>query len=272
MADPSLREIGNFKWDRAEQWFGGLSGIEVSDDGTTATFINDRGSLLQTRINRTNGVISSVDLVSRILLSHPNGDPLKGDERDTEGLAIGNNGDAYVSFEFRDRVTTLVTDSGATASLPRHPDFDGFNTNSGLEALAIHPDGTLYALPERPTKNSDFTPIYRYDGTRWTIAYKIPPKGAYLPVGADFDAQGRMYLLERALTPLGFSSRIRRVTLTPTRATGLTLLATLPGAYDNLEGISVWNDANGITRLTLISDDNFLPVQRTQIVEFSVTE
>lgn len=41
--------------------------------------------------------------------------------------------------------------------------------------------------------------------------------------------------------------------------------------YDNLEGIAVWDDGLGI-RLTMISDDNFLPVQRTELVEYRVTD
>ena len=39
--------------------------------------------------------------------------------------------------------------------------------------------------------------------------------------------------------------------------------------YDNLEGIAVWKDGLGI-RITMISDDNFLPVQRTELVEYRV--
>ena len=35
-----------------------------------------------------------------------------------------------------------------------------------------------------------------------------------------------------------------------------------------MEGISVWRDAAGRTRVTLISDDNFFALQRTVIVEY----
>lgn len=272
LAEPSLREVSNFEWDHPAPWFGGLSGIEVAADGASATIINDKGNLLRARFQRTKGQITGVSLQSRTKMRRPNGAPLKGDERDTEGLAIAANKKTYVSFEFRDRVTTFAPASGITTSLPRHKDFETFNTNSGLEALAIHPDGTLYALPERPPPSTKMTPIYRFDGTSWRIAYHLPPRGAYLPVGADFAADGRLYLLERALTPLGFSSRIRRLTLGAQSAKAETLTTTLPGAYDNLEGISVWTDATGATRLTLVSDDNFLALQRTQIVEFTLTE
>lgn len=40
--------------------------------------------------------------------------------------------------------------------------------------------------------------------------------------------------------------------------------------HDNLEGISVWQDPDGRIRLTMISDDNFMVFQRTEIVEYAV--
>ena len=42
--------------------------------------------------------------------------------------------------------------------------------------------------------------------------------------------------------------------------------------HDNLEGIAVWSPAPGHIRLTMISDDNFFPLQSTQIVEYDLTE
>ena len=49
------------------------------------------------------------------------------------------------------------------------------------------------------------------------------------------------------------------------------LLETRPLQYDNLEGISVWDDGVGM-RITMISDDNFLFVQRTEIVEYRLRD
>lgn len=42
-------------------------------------------------------------------------------------------------------------------------------------------------------------------------------------------------------------------------------------AFDNLEGWSVWEDGDGRLRFTMISDDNNLDIQQTQIVEFRLT-
>jgi hypothetical protein len=40
------------------------------------------------------------------------------------------------------------------------------------------------------------------------------------------------------------------------------------GIHDNLEGLAVWRDELDRIRLTMISDDNFRLVQRTEIVEY----
>ncbi|MDA1155104.1 MAG: esterase-like activity of phytase family protein, partial [Proteobacteria bacterium] len=49
------------------------------------------------------------------------------------------------------------------------------------------------------------------------------------------------------------------------------LLETRLRTHDNLEGISVWQDEQGL-RMTLISDDNYRALQRTEIVEYRLTD
>jgi len=39
---------------------------------------------------------------------------------------------------------------------------------------------------------------------------------------------------------------------------------------DNAEGLAVWRDADGATRLLVVSDDNFMPFQRNILYEFAV--
>ena len=49
-----------------------------------------------------------------------------------------------------------------------------------------------------------------------------------------------------------------------------TVLQTPIGLHDNLEGLSVWRDGAGDIRLTMVSDDNFIALQRTELVEYRV--
>lgn len=86
----------------------------------------------------------------------------------------------------------------------------------------------------------------------------------------DFGPDGRLYLLERALRGLFFATRVRRFEIAEGArvVSEETLLETAAGTHDNLEGISVWRDGAGDIRITMISDDNFRFLQRTEIVEY----
>jgi hypothetical protein len=271
-ADVQMTLLSDLAWHLPEKWFGGFSGLEVSPDGETMTAITDRGSIVTARLTRADGLITGVEVLSRLDMRLSNGEIPKGAVADAEGLAIDATGRAFVSFEFRHRVTRLDLSSSITTRLPSHRDFETLGTNAGLEALAIHPDGRLFTLAEGARPVAGTIPLYALSAGRWRIAHRLPTDDAFLPVGADFDPGGRLYLLERALTPLGFRSRIRRFDLSGPDPVAQTLLITDRGAFDNLEGLSVWTDGAGATRLILISDDNFKIFQRTQIVEYALTE
>ncbi|NBR51900.1 MAG: hypothetical protein EBT91_00245 [Rhodobacteraceae bacterium] len=94
--------------------------------------------------------------------------------------------------------------------------------------------------------------------------------GPFLITGADVGPDGYRYILERDFVGVGFRSRIRRMDL----ADGATetLMVSAPWEYDNLEGISAWRDGEGRLRLTTVSDNNFLAIQKTEFVEFVVTD
>jgi hypothetical protein len=267
-----LRLTSNVLWSLPDPWFGGFSGMEIGADGNTAYLVTDRSSLVRVRLIRRAGQITAIQTLSRKPLAYLSGKPLRNNAADSEGLAISADGAAYVSFEHDHRVGRVNLQTGAAGRLPDHPDFAGFPRNNGLEALAVHPDGSLFAIPENRGPEREGFPFYRFDGKRWRVTGHIPRRGPFLPVGADFDADGLLYLAERTVTPLGFRTRIRRFNLAAPGLGETTLLTTLPGRFDNLESLSLWRDPAGNTRITMISDDNFLRIQRTQIVEFVLTK
>ena len=96
----------------------------------------------------------------------------------------------------------------------------------------------------------------------------------YLAVGADFGPDGRFYLLERRVNLLArFSTRIRRFDYAQGAfGAAQTLMTSAPGALGNMEAISLWTDAAGQVVVSLVSDDNFLPLQETTVVEFALKE
>lgn len=264
---------GRVVWDEPLERFGGLSGIEVSGDGHFLA-ISDRGMFFEGVLLHENGALTGVSLTGQTPVLDSKGAALRGHNADGEGLAIGSGGRIFTSFEANHRVMVQENISQGSDFLPKHPDFRGLQNNSGLEALAIAPDGVLFAIPERSGKLTRPFPLYRYDGGGWDTPVFLPRRGAYLVTGADFDPDGRLYVLERDFTWLGgFKTRVRRFVLQGNGITAEeTLLETPVGLLDNMEGISVWVDSGGTLRVTLISDDNFNPLQRTIVAEYLVQD
>ena len=254
-------------WHHPAPWFGGFSEVEVNADGTRLTAVSDRGRVVQARMVRKAGRLVALELEETTPLKGADGKALRGKARDAEALARNDAGQLFVSFEHSHHVARLDPESGVTTPLPKHKDFAGFAPNAGMETLAAHPDGRLFTMPESSGVEDRPFPLYAFDGKAWTIAGEIPRRGPFLPVDADFADDGTLYLLERTVTPLGFRSRIRSFDLTAPNLGEVTLLTSGPSQYDNLEALSTWQDAQGQTRLTLLSDDNFFIMQRNEVVE-----
>ncbi|MBV2359251.1 esterase-like activity of phytase family protein [Thalassococcus sp. CAU 1522] len=264
--------LASFRWQVDDPAFGGFSGLEVSEDGSAFTAISDRGHIVSGRFRREAGRIAAIEAGPIAPLRDPNGRVLPDHVHDAEGLAIRADGRIFVSYEYQHRVWAYLT-LDAAARLPRPEAFKALQRNSGIEALAVDDDNRLYAIPERSGALNRPFPVWVYDDGTWTETYEIPRRGGFLPVGADIGPDGRLYLLEREFTGLGFRSRVRRFGITHDALTDeTTLLTTTTRRHDNLEGIAVWRDDTGAMRLTMISDDNFKPFQRTEIVEYALPE
>jgi len=271
-AQVSLTENTVYLWEIDAPWFGGWSGVEVTDHGTKLTVISDRGHLAQARMNRTDGVLTSVTVQTQTPLGRAAGGKIRKTASDAEGLAISEQGRAFVSFEHHHRVMRTDTKSGRTSDRIALPFQNTLGANAGIEALAISADGTLFAIGEKPQADDAPFALHAYAGGKWHTRAYIPQRGSFVPVGADFDSKGRLWLLERAVTLIGFRSRVRLFDLDHKTLGAQTVLTTLPAQYDNLEGISVWDDAKGQTHVTMISDDNFMHFFQSKIVEYTVQE
>ena len=272
--------IGSYRWQHDDPRFGGLSGLEIGPDGRDLVAISDAGYWTGARLVRAagSGRIIAVEDVRIAPIRDGRGRALQeawGPEwNDAEGLAMAPDGAFYISFEGHHRVRRYGGIGAPSEVLPAHPDFARMQNNASLEALAIDGNGALYTLPERSGMPGRPFPVYRFAEGRWAIAFRIPRRGPFLPVGADFGPEGRLYLLERHFNGFfGFLTRVRRFTLEGGAiAREEVLLETASGTHDNLEGIAIWRRAPGDLRMLLISDDNFRPFQRTELVEYRLPE
>jgi hypothetical protein len=259
---------GAFVWDTDDPAFGGFSGIEVTPDGRSFFAVSDRGHLARGTFQRSDGRITSLTLESLVRLRGRARVPLSLAESDSEGLALSPDGRLFISFEWTHGLRELISDLGETGPLIASDAFENLQDNSSLEAVAIDGDGALYTIPERSGLYTRPFPVYRYMDGVWDQPFSLSRRGTFLVSGADIGPDGRLYILERDFIGLGFRSRVRRFEMDGSGE--VTLLETGLFTHDNLEGISVWQDGDDLV-MTMISDDNFRSLQRTEIVEYLLT-
>ncbi|WP_085910096.1 esterase-like activity of phytase family protein [Kiloniella majae] len=285
---PSLHWRGGIKISSPHKRFGGLSGLEVSSDGRSLLAVGDKGLWFTGRLNYdlngnllslTNGVLST--------MRGPQGQNLiRKKDRDSESIALADNGAIYVSFERDHRIleySAPLTTTTASISLPREFT-DIASNNRGVEALTWLAGGCLLAIPERTTISTstqeNVIEAYLWHENNWDKLY-LASNNNYLPTGLSNTPQGDLLLLEREFSFLGGfktslrffpASEIQTALSMPSYVMRGDILATFEGAQsiDNMEGISSRIGAKGETLVYLLSDDNLSFAQDTLLLMFEL--
>jgi hypothetical protein len=262
--------VGRFVWSNDAGWFGGFSALEIYDGGKRFLALSDHGLLVRGELTYEDGRIVGTRQWRMYPLLNPERGPLDEDEGDSEGIALAPDGSFFVSFELEAGIAYYAAPGAPGRLLPNARNFGKLQKNSGLEALAIDDRGRLYTIPERSGRITRPFPVYRWDGNRWSVPFSLTRTGDFLVVGADFGPDGRLYVLERDFTGVfGFRSRVRAFDAGgPEVQAGETILETALGSFGNLEGLSVWTDDTGATRLTMLCDDNYNGLLSTEFVEY----
>lgn len=244
-----------------------LSDLKLTD-GSGFVTVSDVGDLVQGELRLDErGRLTGLDAFRVRRLTRLDGSPITEKfEGDAEGLAFVE-GQLLVSFE-RDHRIWNYGPLDALSSRPvamRRPDFP-FTENDGIEGLATAPGGWRAAGESGGVW--DCSPLAC---TVVTAPPAIPvPDTDYRITGMDRDPAGDGWLVvERSYKPpLDVRARVRR--MAPDGAMGPTLIElTLPGTTDNFEGMAA-ETRNGRTRLYILSDDNFNPMQRTLMLAFDI--
>ncbi len=251
--------------------FGGLSGIEIVNGRLYA--VTDQGWWLDAELEDGPAGLVPVSASLTPLLD-TDGRRLDKNGGDAEGLAITAQGPA-ISFE-RDHRVMWRQDDGRLANPVTHRSLERLRSNSGLEALAKLPDGRLLAIAE--ASRSGVHPMFAVQSDGTVLSGVFPTYRPYAITGADMGPDGWFYVVLRHYTALtGVAVQIHRFLLDdaglPSPATRDVVAAFEGrGGIDNMEGIAVWQDAAGRTRLAVISDDNFRFIQRTLLMDLVVLE
>lgn len=244
---------------------GGISAIELSPDGARFIALNDRGKLIRGEIQRNAaGQPTALRHAAPIELRGPDGAPLSRSRADSEGLVWDGRSEIIVSYETDNRIWRHGLDGRYLGEVPLPAPLRALPRNKGMEALAAQPGTGIVTLPEQARGRS--APIWVGRRAGWSGGLSLAKKRGYAPVGADFGPDGALYVLLRAISGLGFAAEVIRVDF-PSGA-AQTIWRAPPGGLGNLEGLAVWRDAAGRTRLVMVADDNQNPFQSSLFVEY----
>lgn len=280
-----LRFRGGVSISSADVAFGGLSDLEILDDNRIIA-ISDNGDWFEARLVLDDaGTLVGVSDVRTAFMRDENG-RLFADKRhgDSEDLAQLPDGRFAVSFEQTQtiRIYDFNRDGpfGAARPGPRLAGTRHLHRNAGLEAMAATADGQLLVGAEGgegATTPLWLAPLDAQEPVAPLIGY--PPAPGYSLTSLDRLPDGGFVALERFYAPVvGARARITMFPEASLHAGGealpdLVVLAELapPMPVDNFEGVAAQRLSNGVTRIYIVSDDNFSDRQRTLLYALDIS-
>ena len=278
---PAVSYIGGWHLTSDEPNFGGLSGLDILEDGNLLS-VSDAGAFVQ--IDLVAGAPSGTGAIS--YMRGPDGKLLDGKRAsDAEGLHVGF-GLAAVSFERDHRIAAFNIDAcgaaarGVPVSTGNTLGVDGdlapsglpddLPENNGLEALTFS-DG--YFLTGTEASDGADTPLFRptiFGGQFDPAGVLRTPRRMNL-TGLDTVDEHTYALFRRYVPIFGNTIEVRRFSSLEHEGDTLFRLDRSV-SVDNFEGIAATKLADGTVRIYIISDDNFSERQRTLLMAFDVSE
>jgi hypothetical protein len=264
--------------------FGGFSGLWRHPNGRDLVVISDKGHWLTATLQQREGRLTGLSQARLAPILGPRGQPLwRNRMQDTEALAMLADGTAFISVERVHQVLRFafgrdgVMAQGQIVPTPR--EIRTLSSNQGLEALgqmpARHPlAGALIAIAEGPALGDEPMPGWLIGGPK-PGRFQVRKRDGYRITDLALLPAGDMLILERWYVPWrGVGMRIRRIAghdiMPGALLDGSVLIeADLGHEIDNMEGLAVHQEG-GRTFVTVISDDNFSPWQRTLLLEFEL--
>ena len=270
--------------------FGGFSGLIIDPSGEGILAVSDAGTWMRASLDYDGRKLKGLRDVLLGPLLGAKGKPLHDEaDRDSEAIALidgdTRRGAAYVSFERKHRIArypfTPERFGPPSGTLPLPAGAKALLANRGIEAMTVlragKLKGSVLAFSEgRVDKNGNVL--------GWLIGGPASG-GIFLKQIGGFDItdaaplpDGGVVLLERRFRySEGVKMRIRRIAASEIKRGAVIKGEVLLEAddrlnIDNMEAVAAHRAASGETILTLMSDDNFSPFQRTLIMQFALPE
>ena len=296
-SNPDRKRFGKLTWlgglvlRSSAGGFGGFSGLAVRADGAQLLALSDRTSWVLMSLDTRGDEIAGVGdaLMGRLKVRETPDDPARtrGLE-DSEALAPLTpgqlTGEYFIAFEGKHRIHSYRfngTDfSAPTGALLLPQSALRLPGNKGLEALTVLAGGplkgTAIAFTEQRAHLSG-------DSLGWLFrkgraqSLRLRRIGPFDITDAAALPDGGIIVLERHFAGVlqGVFMRLRRIAaddIAPgARLEGEVLYETKSGwMVDNMEALAVHKGAGGRIILTVMSDDNFNPIQRTLLMRFAL--
>ena len=266
--------------------FGGLSAFRVDETGERFVALSDKGAWFTGRIVYDGREMTALAQVEVAPILGPDGQSITTRRwYDTEAIAR-DGGTLYVGIERANQILKFefgrdgVAARGQPMTVP--PNLRKLPNNKGLEALVVLRKGApmagaLLAISERGL-DADGNIVGALIGGPKPGALAVRRTENYDISDAALLPNGDVLLLERKFSWLGgVGIRIRRVpvamVLPGAVLDGPSIFdADLGHEIDNMEGLDTHVTPDGDIVLTMISDDNFSMIQRTLLLQFTLTE
>jgi len=245
--------------------------ILINNAGTEALVVTDKSFFFVLELRRDdNDILTGYSAIKKGRILSSKGEHLNGRNTDSESIAMDANNNYFISFESNHRIMMHTEVEGKGIFVPKHPMFRKLSVNKGIEALAIDNENRLIAIPEKPPLGISDVPIFRLQNNKWEIIKYVKIEDNFLVTDAEILPMGLLLILERKFSwTQGFKTRFRLISLDKFDNTEpIIVFTSTANQFDNLEGMTFWKDKKGEMRILTVSDDNFHPLQQSEIREF----
>lgn len=277
----ALEFIGGLALKSKHEEFGGISGIRfVRDQNFIA--VTDKARVVTGKLERKNGTPHAIKGEKITRIKAANGATITGaNDKDAEAIEVVGN-QFFVGYERNDRILRLnlrgrklVADGSYLIDFTPY----GFPNNKGPEALAYDPHSEkLFVFAEYAFNEEGNQRGFIISGGKVEREISVKHRNGFSLTDAHFLPDGDLLILERYYNPFsGAYMRIRRIlkeNLFSDKPLDGETIIDVDSDYeiDNMEGMAISRMADGSTRITLISDDNFSRNQRTILLEFKLVD
>jgi hypothetical protein len=248
--------------------FGGISGLSVDSGHFTA--VSDAGMLLQFRPDfRAKTGKGGVTGLPRDC-----GITSEKTSRDSEALIVDPVTKAiWISFEWRNAICRLGDGSKPAVMLAKPRVMRGWPRTGGGESMARMPDGRFLVIAERPARDGPVSPALIFDRdpidpAAQVDAFSYRPSSGTRPTDVAFLPDGHMLVVTRSFRPpfsMPGQMELAGPPMVGAEMSGKPVITMTSPMDQNFEAISVVV-SQGRTFIWAMTDDNFMPFQRTLLV------